>query len=250
MAEVLSFADGNYRFVKGVFPYSAGVAALPGFGLERARFRKPVAVAEGFRAIAAHLEGLGRPKTAFAACELRSPAPFTEEGFVAFNRLYVGTLTEWKIFRDGVNPVARSNVCPEIDKPAEPAFYAFTYTVPATRKGPEDFVVAGSGEAPEGHANYRDHITARGDISPAGLKTKARWVLSEMERRLGALGKGWADVTETQAYTVHDLHPFLAGEIVARGAASGGLTWHFARPPVVELEYEMDCRGVAREIVI
>jgi len=34
------------------------------------------------------------------------------------------------------------------------------------------------------------------------------------------------------------------------GAARPGLTWHFARPPVVELEYEMDCRGVRREQVI
>lgn len=249
MADVLSFPDGNYRFVKGVYPYSAGVAAAPGFTLERARFRKPVAVAEGFRAIAAHLEKLGRPNTAFAACELRSPAPFSEAGFVAFNRLYVGTLTEWGIFRDGVNPVARSNVCPELKKPAEPCFYAFTYTVPAAGAG-ESFVVAGSGEAPEGHANYRDHIIARGDISAAGLKTKARWVLGEMERRLAALGKSWAEVTETQVYTVHDLHPFLGAEIVARGAAPGGLTWHYARPPVVELEYEMDCRGVGREILI
>ena len=72
MAEVIQFPDGNYRFVKGVYPYSAGVAALPGFALERARFRKPVPVAQGFRAIASQLERLGRPKTAFAACELRS----------------------------------------------------------------------------------------------------------------------------------------------------------------------------------
>jgi hypothetical protein len=28
-----------------------------------------------------------------------------------------------------------------------------------------------------------------------------------------------------------------------------GLTWHFARPPV-RVEYEMDVRGVAREIVL
>jgi hypothetical protein len=34
------------------------------------------------------------------------------------------------------------------------------------------------------------------------------------------------------------------------GAARAGLTWHFARPPVIDLEYEMDCRRVAREIVI
>ncbi len=45
MAEIIAFAEGGYRFVKGVYPYSAGVAALPGFALERARFRAPVPVA-------------------------------------------------------------------------------------------------------------------------------------------------------------------------------------------------------------
>jgi hypothetical protein len=46
------------------------------------------------------------------------------------------------------------------------------------------------------------------------------------------------------------VHPFLADEIVRRGATRGGLTWHFCRPPVVELDYEMDVRGVARELVL
>ena len=249
MADTIDFTDGGFRFARGVFPYSAGVAALPGFALERARFRTPVPVKEGFARIAAHLKSRGRPLTAFAACELRSPAPFTEDGFASFNRLYVGTLTEWRLFRDGVNPVARSNVCPELLKPAEPSFYAFTYTI-AAGDAPPGFVVAGSGECPEGKSNYRDHIVAKGDVSPAGLKTKARCVLGEMERRLAALGHSWAAVSETQVYTVHDLHPFLGPEIVARGAAAGGLTWHFARPPVVDLDYEMDCRGVAREILL
>jgi hypothetical protein len=49
---------------------------------------------------------------------------------------------------------------------------------------------------------------------------------------------------------VHDCHPFLADEIVRRGAAKAGLTSHFCRPPVVGLEYEMDCRGVHAEKVI
>ena len=49
---------------------------------------------------------------------------------------------------------------------------------------------------------------------------------------------------------MHDLHPFLAGEIVRRGAARSGLTWHYARPPVRDLEYEMDCRAVGRESVV
>ena len=110
--------------------------------------------------------------------------------------------------------------------------------------------MAGSGEVPEGRANYRDHIVAPGDTSPAGLTTKARYVLSEMEARMAALGYTWADATAAQVYTVHDLHPFLAGEIVTRGAARLGLTWHYCRPPIVGLDYEMDCRGVGREMVV
>ena len=34
------------------------------------------------------------------------------------------------------------------------------------------------------------------------------------------------------------------------GAARSGFTWHFARPPIVEIEYEMDCRAVQREQVV
>jgi hypothetical protein len=37
---------------------------------------------------------------------------------------------------------------------------------------------------------------------------------------------------------------------VKRGATPAGLTWHFARPPVQELDYEMDVRAVAREILL
>ena len=65
-----------------------------------------------------------------------------------------------------------------------------------------------------------------------------------------ALGVGWKDTTVTHAYTVHDLHPFYADEIVSRGAAASGLTWVYARPPVVGLEYEMDTRGVYAEHVL
>ena len=166
---------------------------------------------------------MGRPLTAFCACELRSPAPFTEEGFTAFNRVYVGTLERWGVYRGGLNPVARSNVCPAVNPPSEPSLHAFSYTVPAEDDIVASFVVAGSGEAPEGMGNYRDHIIRRGDLSAAGLLEKARWVLGEMERRMGALGFAWRDTTATQLYTVHDVHPFLADEIVRRGAAAGGL---------------------------
>jgi hypothetical protein len=67
---------------------------------------------------------------------------------------------------------------------------------------------------------------------------------------MAVLGFTWADTTATQAYTVHDLHPFFADEIVRRGAAHSGLTWHFNRPPVAGLEYEMDCRRVLNEEIL
>ena len=100
----------------------------------------------------------------------------------------------------------------------------------ATATRPRSFVCAGSGEAREGGASYAERIVRLGDQSPDGMREKARFVLGEMERRMAALGFGWADVTATQVYTVFDIHPFLADEIVRRGAARAGLTWHY-RPP-------------------
>lgn len=250
MAETAVFEAGGYRYVRGPFQYSGGVAAEPGFQVERVRFSRPVPLETGFAAIEAHITARGRPITAFCACELRSPAPFTEAGFVAFNRIYVGTLERWGIFRDEENPVARSNVCPEIAPPPEPSFYAFSYTVPAAADAGPSFVIAGSGEAPEGHGSYQERIIRLGDTSPAAMREKARYVLGAMEARMAALDAGWADTTASQTYTVHDIHGLLADEIVSRGAAPAGLTWHFARPPVEGLDYEMDVRGVPVERVI
>jgi hypothetical protein len=65
-----------------------------------------------------------------------------------------------------------------------------------------------------------------------------------------AFGAGWKDTTGVQAYTVRDFHAVAAELLVRRGAARSGLSWHFARPPVIDLEYEMDCRRVMRETVI
>ncbi len=250
MAEIVAFAPGGYRFVRGPFQYSLGVAAEPGFEIERVRFRNPVPLDEAFRAIEAYLESLDRPLAAFCACELRSPAQFTGEGFTEFNRRYVVTFERWGVYRDGVNPVARSNVCPEVDPPREPSFHAFSYTVPVRAGAGPSFVIAGAGEARDGDGSYRERIVRFGDTSPAGLREKARHVLDALERRMQHLGFSWHDVTATQAYTVFDLYPFLADEIAARGAMRGGLTWHYARPPVQGLDYEMDVRGVAREIVV
>jgi len=240
---------GGYRYLEGVFQYSGGVRALDGYRIERVRFRESPPIAEGFARIEKYLAGQGLPLTSFCACELRSPAQFTEAGFREFNEGYVTTLKRWGLFTDNLNPVARSNVCPEIQPPATPVFHAFSYARPGRTLAPS-FVIAGSGEVSERGSNYRDHIVAYGDTSPSGMRQKARCVLDEMERRLGALGLGWKDTTDTQVYTVFDVHSYLADDLVRRRAAKHGFTWQFCRPPILGLEFEMDCRGVETELVL
>jgi hypothetical protein len=187
MADTLEFGPGGYRFIKAVFQYSAGVAAMPGYRLRRVRFSRPLPLRQGFANIEQIIRAAARPLTAFCQCELRSPGQFSEAGFRAFNETYVETLKRWSIFDGTTNPVARSNVCPALDPVAEPSFHAFSFTEPATEVVPS-FAIAGSAE--------------------------------------------------------------VADELIARGAVHAGLTWHYCRPPVVGLDYEMDCRGVAAEDVV
>lgn len=243
------FAAGNYRFIPAVFQYSSGAAAASGFEIERVRFDKMPSLSDGFAQIANYIRAAGRPLTSFCACELRSPAAFTEDGFRRFNEHYVKTLAEWGIFDGTTNPVARSNVCPEIDPPAEPSFYAFSFTR-ASHNATPSFVIAGGAESRDGPGTYPERTVRYRDLSPDGLKEKVRFTVGSMERRLGAFGFAWKDTSAVQAYTVHDFHPVMADELVRRGATRSGLTWHFARPPVIDLEYEMDCRRVMREIII
>jgi len=243
------FAAGNYRFIPAVFQYSSGAAALPGYEIERVRFDKWLPLADGFAQVAKYIQAAGRPLTSFCACELRSPAAFTEDGFRKFNEHYVKTLAEWGLYDGTTNPVARSNVCPEIDPPSEPSFYAFCFTRPGQTATPT-FVIAGGAESREGGGSYVERTVRYRDVSPDGLKEKVAFTVGSMESRLAAFGLGWKDTTAVQAYTVHDFHPAIADELVRRGAVRSGLTWHFARPPVIDLEFEMDCRRVMREIVI
>jgi hypothetical protein len=238
----VDFHAGSYSFIPGVSQYSAGVASLSGYAIRRVRFSRPVPMAEGFQRIARLLALSGRPPTALCACELRAPRPFTEETFRIFNESYIAVLTEWGLARDGINPVARSCVCPVVDPPSAPSFYAFSYTV--AESGPTSFVIAGSGEVPEGKGNYRDHIVRRGEVSSDAMREKANWVVDEIERRMTAFSTSWSQTTAVQVYTAHDLYRLVTDVLVPRGTSSAGLTWHFARPPIVDIEFEMDCRSV------
>jgi hypothetical protein len=248
------FDAGNYRYIKAVFQYSAGVAAQRGYAIERARFAKPLPLSDGFAAIESYLQGIGRPVTAFAACELRSPEPFTDRGFDEFNYAYVKTLERWQIYTGGdepVNPVARTNVCPMYNKPREAVMSAFSYTVPETRNALRGtFIISGGGEARRTPGSFRERIVRLDDTSPDGMREKMTFVIEEMERRLQLLGFSWPDAVTVQAYTVQNIGHVVDELLAARGSAEGGLVWYYARPPVIGLEYEMDVRGAARELII
>jgi hypothetical protein len=233
----VDFQPGGYRYIPA------------GFAIERVRLPAFLPMAEGFAWIERYITGSGRPLTAFCACELRSPAPWNDAGFRSFNETYVVTLEKWGIYSAGTNPVARSNVCPEIDPPKEPGFHAFSFTVPSPGERPT-FVIAGGAESRSGDGPYDARTIRHGETSPDAMREKGRFVLDEMAQRLGEFGFGWADTTATQVYTVHDLFPFFGDEIVRRGAARSGLTWHLCRPPVRDLDYEMDCRAIATERAI
>src|SRR5262249_36406615 len=166
MAGAVNFSAGGYRFLPSVFQFSGGAAALSGHAIERVRFHRPVPLKQGFERIERLIPEAGRPLTSFCACELRSPAPFTEQGFRAFNEVYVVTLQKWGLFDGKVNPVARSNVCPQIDPTPEPSFHAFSFTVQARDAAPS-FVIAGSAEAREGGASYGERTVRYGERGDA-----------------------------------------------------------------------------------
>lgn len=240
---------GNYRFLPGIAPYSCGVVSSPGYEIVHVTFQKPVPYREGFERIAKHLAAQGRPKTTLCGIELRSPKPFTFPGFAAFNAEYAEILKDWGVFVDGVNPVARTNVAPVVCPPAEPSLYGFSYTEACPKDQPTTFVVAGAGELPEGVLE-RSGIVALGDTSEKGLRTKAEFVMGLMESRLKGLGVDWSMVNTIDVYTAHSLTPLLPETVLGRIGASSihGALWHYTRPPIEEIEYEMDVRGTCTNL--
>lgn len=246
MATIVPFPSGNYAYIPGGFQYSAAVMADPGYVIETVRFAQPLPLAEGFRRIQAHLAARQRPPTALCACELRSPAPMAESDFILFNRSYVQPLAEWGLFRDDVNPVARCNLIPAAHPPAVPVFHAFSYTLPesAQAAGPRDFITSGAAECPD-RPNYRESIVRLGETTPDALAEKIRFAIGDAESRLDAMGVAWSDVTQLNLYTVRNLYPAIEAEFVRLRADGGGIAWHWVRPPVVDLEIEIDARRVS-----
>lgn len=250
--ELIDNPTGNYRYLTGGASYASGVVAMPGYAIERATLHEPLPYRQGFEALEQYLLAQGRLRAALCAVELRSPVPWSFDGFAEFNRGYQRVLADRKLLVDGRSPLARTTVTPEIRPPAEPSLYAFSYTVPSREPNqPLTFVAAGVTELMEGPPGPESIVRA-GETSTEALREKAVYVMGAMQARLNGLGATWADVTTLGIYTVYPLHPFLSTEIldVAGPAAMHGVHWVFSRPPVIGLDFEIDLRGVRHDIWI
>jgi hypothetical protein len=242
--------DGDYLFLPGISPYSCGVVSAPRFEIAHVTFRSPVVYSRMFDLIEQHLKDNGRPKAALCGIELRSPHPFSFDGFAEFNAGYSKTLEDWGLFVDGINPVARTNVAPEVDPPSEPALFGFSYTRPCDPSLPPTFVVSGAGELPEGIL-APEAIIRVGDTSSEAMIEKASFVMELMESRLHGLRADWSGVTDVDIYTVHALETILPDVILKRIGSAGvlGVRWFFSRPPIEGIEFEMDVRGFRTELI-
>ncbi len=242
---------GNYRFLTGIAPYSAGVVAMAGYEIVRVTLQTPLPYRQGFDLIDRQLAVQARPRQALCAVELRLPQPLTFAGFDAFNAEYRALLSEWEILLGEINPVARTNVAPALHPPSAPALYAFSYTVAsADASSPPTFVVAGAGDLRDQAQLSAAAVVRPGETSAHALREKAAAVMGEMRARLLGLQMDRAHVSAVDVYTAQPLHPVLRTEILEQigSAAAHGVHWYYSHPPLVDLIFEMDLRGIRQEV--
>lgn len=240
---------GNYRFIPGITAFSSGVVAMPGYQIVHVTLGAPVPWRQGFQRIDAHLREQGRGRTSLCGIELRIPGAFTFDGFAKFNEGYRAVLAEWNILVGDDNPIPRTNVAPVFAAPSEPSLYAFAYTVPGATPAPT-FIVAGAGEMGD-RSQGADGIIRKGETSPDAMKEKARFVMGIMQERMRALGADWTRASVIDVYTAQPIFGYLEEILKPAGpAAIHGLRWFPSRPPIQGLEFEVDLRGVLRELVL
>jgi len=241
---------GEYRYLPGIDPYSCGVIATPGWEIVHVTLARQIPWHNGLLQVRDYLEALGRTRHSLCAVELRCPKPYSIDGFIEFNQRYCELLENWEMVIDGYNPLARTNVAPVENPPEEPVLHGFSYCEPSGTSRPT-FVVAGAGELVEGTLESNGIIRLR-ETSEDALMEKARYVVQVMRERLAGLEANGEGLTTIDVYSAHPLHRVMA-EVIVPGlpaAAQQGVRWFYSRPPVLDIEFEMDMRGVLRDVVI
>jgi hypothetical protein len=247
--DLLDNTKGGYRFLTGIAPYSAGVITMPGYEIVRATLQRPLPYLAGFELVDQFLTALERPRAALCAVELRLPQPLSFAGFAEFNADYQALLAEWDLLVAERNPIARTNIAPVLAAPETPSLYAFSYTIPCEITD-ATFIIAGAGDLND-QANLSAAAVVRpGETTPEALRQKAITVMDVMTARLTGLGIDWESATTVDIYTTHPMESFLTDVILAPmgHTAIHGIHWFFSHPPIEDLVFEMDLRGVRIEI--
>lgn len=244
---LLQHTRGGYQFLSGGPPFSSGVVALPGYQIVRVVLQTPLPYRHGLTQMARYLTAQGHPAAALCSIELRSPHQLSVEAFDSFNQAYRQLLAELDMLADEHTPIIRTNVVPAVRPPAETVLYACSYTVPYTegQAQPPAFVIGGVAEV-RARTIAPAHVVRYGETSTEALRDKAAYVTGVLTTRLERLGVSWNNATTTSVYTIHPLQPLLAATLLPHfGTASAyGIQWHYSRPPVTGLEFEMDIRGI------
>jgi hypothetical protein len=252
MSKLTHRPEGNFSFYASSRIYCTGSVADKGYSMANATFRDPLPLAKGFAAIQKHLQGIGRPMAALAGLQLRMAKPLSFDGFGTLSDQYVKLLDKYGIRVGEKASTTRTNVT--IDRadiaPKVPSIYAFTYTVPGARSsGRKSFIGSGNGEV---KGNSRKDIIALGKTNANGMRAKAEYVMGQINAQLSDLGVSWSDVNNTSLYTVRTVDSYIEDAILgAMGpAARYGVHWMFTRPPIDEIEFEIDVRGTSQELFL
>jgi hypothetical protein len=168
------------------------------------------------------------------------------EGFRAFNVPYVEHLQRWDLLLGNYSAVCRTNVTPALDVPPRPCVHAFSYCVPSDVRD-TTFCVSGTADI-----DARGKIVADGDVTPTGMRQRLQHCVDVITGRLAELELGWSAATHIDLCVVRDIPGLMEGLVVPglKGAAARGVRVHFARPPILGTEVELECRGVRRELVL
>ena len=92
-----------------------------------------------------------------------------------------------------------------------------------------------------------DRIIRRNETSTEAMREKATYVVQVMGDRLNKIGGDWEIVNRINIYTNHSISHLAEDLVLPNVNQLHGLNWYQSRPPVIDIEYEMDLRGINQE---
>lgn len=237
---------GNYRALPGGTAFCSGVIPYDGYEVVRVLLDRWLPLDQGYAFIEQHLRSIGRPVQAFCGIELRVPAPLAFSDWSTFNVPYLAQLRKWELIFDNLSAVCRSNIALVTHPPKATALCAFSYTVP-TSANIKTFFLSGQADV-----DGSGKIIADGDVGPAAMAARARFVIDTVATTLTRLGASWQETTQVALFHVHDIPdlwgPGLLGSF--GDALRRGVLTYRARPPIAGMEVELEARAVRQELVI